>query len=149
MAKFIARARHARHWLYPAILFGMFLAGCSGGGPGSSGAGDPGSVPGPVVPNPPAGGPGAATDTVIGLSWAPSSDSVSGYIIYYGPTQDSTPSRAVQLSLAAFEDSLAPSYSFNAGTDLGLSHGERVCFRLSSYKGADESDLSQPACADL
>lgn len=155
MARFFARRSHVRRWLYPAIVSGVFATGCSGGGSGSASVDPPGSpsvpgtVPDPVVANPPGNGPGAATDTIIGLSWAPSSDSVNGYIIYYGPTADATTTRAVQLSVTVFANGEAPNYSFNAGTDLGLSRGDHVCFRLSSYKDADESQLSESACADI
>lgn len=145
MANRIARRRHARQWLYPAILAGMLLAGCSGGSGTSSiddGIGNPpgdsGGAPGP--------GSGTATSVIIALSWVPSIDPVSGYVIYYGPTPQTAVNRAVQLPATALEDSESPSYSFNAGIDLGLSEGESVCFRLTSYKDADESVPSEAVC---
>lgn len=129
--------------VFTAILL---IAGCSGGGesdappstapPSSGGAGD--------------GSGTAATDTVISLAWQPNADTITGYLVYYGPSANAVSTLAVQLAIAGNSfNPLAPQATFNAGRDLGLHHGESICFRLRAYNGAGMSDWSAAACGTV
>jgi hypothetical protein len=90
-----------------------------------------------------------AGDTVIQLAWQANSDSVAGYVVYYGPTPDSATTTASNLSLTSPSfDAAAPAVSFNAGNDLSLKHGDSVCFRLRAYNAAAVlSAWSNAACS--
>lgn len=141
--------------LLATVLAGISMTGCSGGSSDGSSTVTP---PAATVPQPPGGSdpapnpptPGAATDTVVRLQWHPSTESISGYIVYYGSTPEEAIRLAVQLSQGEFPDAQAPSVSFNAGRDLGLNHGERVCFRLRAYGAGDAvSDLSDAECSTI
>lgn len=126
-----------------AFLVCNLLAACTGGSTGSSNSptSDSVSVVGSNTDN-------TATDTTVNLRWLPNQDSIAGYILYYGPDATNTVKTAVQLSVtgAAF-DAQSPSVALNAGNDLGLRHGESVCFRLRAYNSANAlSDWSAAAC---
>ncbi|HEY8554978.1 MAG TPA: fibronectin type III domain-containing protein [Burkholderiales bacterium] len=176
MATAAAKFARALPALLLVALVGTGLAACSGssdsgggsiGGPGT----DPGTDPGDQQPNPdpddpgtptdptsptdpgpqPQPDPGNATDTTVSLTWAPNTDPIAGYRVYYGPTAESATTLAVQLDLAThpFGDQ-PPHVEFNAGTDLGLKHGDTVCFRLRAYNAANVmSDWSDAACGTI
>ncbi len=127
--------RHVRVWfiaiLRYAFVIALFwlLAACGGEGDDASGS--------------------TATDTMLALSWLPTSD-VSGYIIYYGPTEDTATTVASTLPIESghFNPS-SPSIEYNAGFDLGLDHGASVCFRIRSYNDTGISVFSGPVCGSI
>jgi hypothetical protein len=69
----------------------------------------------------------------IRVTWSPYSGTVSGYIIYYGPTSTTATNLAsdVPIGTANF-DPTAPAVSYQA-QDLGLSLGDAVCFQIFAY----------------
>ena len=162
----VARPSRALLWLLVSVACGALLSACSGGtmeesprsgspvtsapvspsGPESDTAHDPAPAPGtPTNPS-----TGAATDTTISLSWQPNTDPIKGYLVYYGPTEQAVATLAVQMSLASNTfDIQTPGITFNAGRDLGLQHGDSVCFRLRAYNDAGMSDWSPAACGSI
>lgn len=158
MATPVASLYRASLWTTVAVT--VLLSGCSGGttAPGSGGA-PAGSTPDPGAPSdpapsdpaepPPSSGPAPATDTVVSLTWQPNTDAIAGYIVYYGPTPEAATTLAVQLALASFNGA-PPNVRFNAGRDLGLAHGDGVCFRLRAYNDANVlSAWSAAACGTI
>lgn len=152
MAISLTRRPGALPSLLATVLAGFSQIGCSGGGPsdGLSPVTPPvATVPAPPPESDPQPPPSAATDTIVRLQWNPSTESISGYIVYYGSTPEDATNLAVQLAQGEF-DAQAPSVSFNAGRDLGLNHGESVCFRLRAYGAGDiVSDPSDAACSTV
>jgi hypothetical protein len=72
----------------------------------------------------------------IRVTWSPYPGTVSGYIIYYGPTSTTATNLAsdVPIGTANF-DPAAPAVSYRA-QDLGLSPGNAVCFQIFAYDTA-------------
>jgi hypothetical protein len=69
----------------------------------------------------------------IHVTWSPYPGTVSGYIIYYGPTSTTATNLAsdVPIGTANF-DPAAPAVDYRA-QDLGLSSGNTVCFQIFAY----------------
>jgi uncharacterized repeat protein (TIGR02543 family) len=69
----------------------------------------------------------------IHVTWSPYPGTVSGYIIYYGPTSTTATNLAsdVPIGTANF-DPAAPAVDYQA-QDLGLSSGNAVCFQIFAY----------------
>jgi hypothetical protein len=69
----------------------------------------------------------------IHVTWSPYSGTVSGYMIYYGPTSTTATNLAsdVPIGTANF-DPAAPAVDYRA-QDLGLSSGNTVCFQIFAY----------------
>lgn len=159
MAKLIARLPYFRPQLLPAILLALLLAGCGGGG-GETGSDSTADSTDSESDDSDSGTGGdkdaddetdtatGAINTVIELSWTHSPDPVDGYIVYRGSTPDAAPTRFVQRVRAGLDEQ-APSIEFNAGTDLGLKQGDRVCFWLSAYVADQESELSESKCTGV
>lgn len=148
-----------RHFLWVSLL-AVSLAACTseGGDEPHSSDSPPSASPAPGSPTEPVDGgsldpvhepsqPGAATDVELTLSWQPSADPVAGYRVYFGPTDDAT----TPLSEIRAEDlPAAPAVTYNAGTQLGLNHGDRVCFRVRAYDDDGAlSNWSQPTCTTI
>ena len=77
-------------------------------------------------------------DTALTLAWNPNSDSVLGYIVYYG----STPETAVKIA----SETSTTSVRLMRKIDLGLNPGDRICFRLKAYNNNSLSGYSGAAC---
>ena len=95
---------------------------------------------------------GTATNVTLALTWDPnpSADTVLGYIVYSGPTVTSTPLQLSDLPVGSGPfDPDAPSIQYNAGSNLGLSVGDPVCFRLKAYNSAGLSNYSVAACTTI
>jgi hypothetical protein len=79
---------------------------------------------------------GSVADT-LNINWSPYSESVSGYLVYYGSTPETTTTLASDLpSDTSNFDASAPSISYQPLQDLGLSTGDTVCFRIQAYDTA-------------
>jgi len=89
-------------------------------------------------------------DIQLLLSWDPNPHTVSGYIVYYGPAEDTTLLVASDLSVTANNfDAGAPSVAYRSWSDLALRRGDSVCFRLRAYNAAGQSGLSDSACVQI
>ena len=92
----------------------------------------------------------AATDTVLELAWTPNPESVSGYIVYYNPTEDTATIVASNLPIESDNFSPAsPSIEYNAGYDLGLNKDANVCFKIRAYNGTGCSNWSGSLCGNV
>jgi hypothetical protein len=73
----------------------------------------------------------------LNINWSPYPESVSGYLVYYGSTPETTTTLASDVpSDASNFDASAPSISYQPLQDLGLNTGETVCFRIQAYDTA-------------
>ena len=90
---------------------------------------------------------GSIADT-LNINWSPYPESVSGYLVYYGSTPETTTTLASDVpSDASNFDASAPSISYQPLQDLGLSTGETVCFRIQAYDTAGVPyDWSEVQC---
>lgn len=91
-----------------------------------------------------------AIGTPIKLTWSPNapSDNVLGYRLYLGASEDATTMMMVDeitVVQAGFDPAM-PTISYDAWADFRLRLGETVCFRMTAYNTAGESDFSNPAC---
>ena len=75
---------------------------------------------------------------LLALAWYPSDD-VDGYIVHAGPTP----------STATVKVSVVPTASveLDVQTDLGLSPGDNVCFRIKAFNASGVSAFSGAVCA--
>lgn len=83
------------------------------------------------------------------LTWNPNLDLVTGYIVYYGRTEDTTTVASDLPIDATGFDPQAPSVTYQSWDGLGLLMGENVCFKLKAYNDAGQSGLSGPACGGI
>lgn len=104
-----------------------FLAACGGGGLGNSG---------------PQG---------VFFAWQPHPDpSVTGYMVYYGPSIDTATTVASNQPVdGPGFDPQAPSVTYDPAADLGLHAGDTVCFRLKAYNSDGESGFSPGTCTTV
>ena len=77
----------------------------------------------------------------ITLSWSPVPGNVNGYRVFVGDTAGTATNLVAEVT--------SSSVTFNAGTNLGLRIGDRVCFRVKAYNDQGESDFSDAVCATL
>lgn len=88
-------------------------------------------------------------DIILTLTWNPNPDAVLGYAVYFGPSAETAIQLASELSLTSgLLDPLAPGVQYRIGDDLGLVHGDIVCFRLKAYNESGYSGFSGAACTD-
>lgn len=94
---------------------------------------------------------GTVTDVELFLAWLPNPDeTVTGYLVYYGPTLDSTTMVISDLSVNSDKfDLQAPSVTYKAWDDLRLRSNDSICFRLKAYNSDGESELSRGVCARI
>ena len=91
-----------------------------------------------------------AIGTSIKLAWDPNapSENVLGYRLYLGATEDPTGMAMVdeiEIDQAGF-DATMPSIGYDAWADFHLRLGDNVCFRMTAFNAAGESDFSNAAC---
>jgi hypothetical protein len=88
------------------------------------------------------------TGSTLNITWSPYPGTVAGYFVYYGPTIDMATMLASDLQIGiANINSSAPSISYEAMLDLGLSTGNSVCFRILAYDTAHVPyDWSEVQC---
>ena len=89
-----------------------------------------------------------ADDVQVRLRWAPNTDQVNGYRIYFGATAATATERVAEVRLRDI-DASAPAMTFNAASDLGMRLGNRACFKISAYNDHGESDKSGASCVDI
>ncbi len=82
--------------------------------------------------------PAVSGDETVTLAWNPNTDSVLGYIVYYGPTPDTATNIATETS--------STSVLLMRNSDLRLNLGDRICFRLKAYDNNLLSGFSGAAC---
>ncbi len=88
-----------------------------------------------------------ASQEILRIAWDHSNPSqLLGYIVYAGSTPDTETMQEVSnIPIDQIDNPQAPSATFNAGIDLGLQHGEQVCFRVKAYLNL-LSDFSEAVC---
>jgi hypothetical protein len=75
-------------------------------------------------------------DDTLNINWSPYSESVSGYLVYYGSTPETATTLASDLPTDTSNfDASAPSISYQP-LQLGLNTGDTVCFRIQAYDTA-------------
>ena len=91
------------------------------------------------------------TDVELFLAWLPHPDqSVTGYLVYYGPTLDATTMVISDLSINSNKfDLQVPSVTYKAWDDLRLRSNDSICFRLKAYNSDGQSELSPGACVRI
>ena len=111
------------------LMVTLFLTAC-GGGDGSTEGGSQSST----------GGSGAT----VKFDWEPNSGTVNGYVIYFGFSSGSANTFVKNISTAdASFNPVAPSVSLS---NLGVSSGDTVCFKLKAYNDAGFSDFTNTVC---
>ena len=144
-------------WILAAIGF-LLVAGCGSGLVGPSAAGptslspltpppltEPPSTPSPSTP------PLTSAPLSIYVAWQPHSDpTVTGYVIYYGPSVAAATTVASDQRIDDPNfDPQAPSVSYDLAAQLGLQDGDTVCFRLKAYNADGESGFSSGICTTV
>lgn len=81
----------------------------------------------------------AAGAQKITLKWNPVPGNVLGYLVYFAEGMVTNPAPVTTVLRKS-------SAKFDVQADLGLSHGDYVCFWVQSVNAAGTSDLSAPAC---
>ncbi len=75
-----------------------------------------------------------STPNTLNIAWSPYPGNAWGYIVYYGPTTDTTTTLASNLPIATGNiNASSPSVSYQPTLDLGLNTGDTVCFRIQAY----------------
>jgi hypothetical protein len=88
-----------------------------------------------------------ASNTLLTLTWQPNPESVDGYIVYFGPSEDAVTAETTDIkAFAGSFDPQNPSIQYDSWYDLGLQLGDNVCFKLRAYNADGFSDWSLPAC---
>lgn len=89
-------------------------------------------------------------DKVITLQWKPSVyGKDAGYLIYYGPNENSTNTLAYDLSHQTNLNEYNPIIQLSKHKDLKLYKTQTICFRISAYIEYKSSELSQPVCGTV
>ncbi len=89
-------------------------------------------------------------DVTLHLAWNPHPDqTVTGYLVYYGPALDTTTMVVSDLSVNSGLDVQAPFAQYKAWGDLRLRAGDDICFRIKAYNSDGESGLSPGVCARI
>ena len=89
-------------------------------------------------------------DVTLHLAWNPHPDqTVTGYLVYYGPALDATTMVVSDLSVNSGLNMQAPFAQYKAWADLRLRAGDNICFRIKAYNSDGESGLSSGVCARI
>ncbi len=89
-------------------------------------------------------------DLTLHVAWNPHPDqTVTGYLVYYGPALDVTTMVVSDLSVNLGFNMQNPSVEYKAWGDLRLRAGDDICFRLKAYNSDGESGLSPGVCARI
>lgn len=90
--------------------------------------------------------PTCAVEPTVRLSWQPPASHVDAYEIYFDRKPQTQRLLRTVSVIAGEVDADAPVVQFRARKDLGVSVGDRVCFRVRSVAGGVRSALSEPTC---
>ena len=89
-------------------------------------------------------------DVTLHVAWNPHPDqTVTGYLVYYGPALDATTLVVSDLSVNSGFNMQNPSVEYKAWGDLRLRAGDDICFRIKVYNSDGESGLSSGVCARI
>ncbi len=90
-------------------------------------------------------------DVRLHVAWNPHPDqTVTGYLVYYGPTLDTTTMVISDLPVSSRNlDPQNPSVEYDAWGDLRLRTGDNVCVRLKAYNPDGQSSLSPGTCTRI
>ncbi len=86
------------------------------------------------------------TDVILTLNWDanPVEENILGYNLYYGDLMNTN---ALFKRLTGSDIDLStPSLDIGAGAELMLENGDTICFQVSAYNSAGESEKSLAAC---
>ncbi|MBI3897694.1 MAG: hypothetical protein HY308_05275 [Gammaproteobacteria bacterium] len=120
-----------------AAVVAALIAGCGNSTSGST-AGEA------------AAGKAKLSATQLDLKWNPNTDTITGYLVYYGRSSDDTPTLLSDISLdSPGFNPKTPSVSYIAERDLSLTTGDFVCFRLKAYARGLESAFSESTCGTI
>ncbi|MCF6299352.1 MAG: adenosylcobinamide-GDP ribazoletransferase, partial [Thiomicrorhabdus sp.] len=93
-----------------------------------------------------------ANDVDLMLSWDanPVEENIIGYKLFYRVNSDVTSKLLVDIPLSQSGfDAANPSYTINAGLDMGLSFGDDVCLSIQAYNLAGSSESSDEICTTI
>ncbi len=89
-------------------------------------------------------------DVTLHVAWNPHPDqTVTGYLVYYGPALDATTMVVSDLSVNSGFNMQNPSVEYKAWMDFRLRAGDDICFRIKAYNSDVESGLSAGVCARI
>ena len=89
-------------------------------------------------------------DVTLHLAWnSHPGQTVTGYLVYYGPALDATTMVVSDLSVNSGFNMQNPSVEYKAWGDLRLRAGDGICFRIKAYNSDGESGLSSGVCARI
>jgi hypothetical protein len=85
------------------------------------------------------------------LAWVPHPDpTVSGYLVYFGPTPDSATQVISDLSVASNGfNPQAPYAIYHISDDLRMQAGDTACFKLAAYNQDGISDATPGVCTTI
>lgn len=89
-------------------------------------------------------------EPIVSLGWQPTSGSISGYRIYYGPDGATATELISDVTVnSGLIDPTAPKLDYAATTDLNFYPGEQVCFKVQAYLNNQSSPLSDAICGTI
>jgi hypothetical protein len=89
-----------------------------------------------------------AGDTELTLTWQATSETLEGYLIYYGASPETVTQQISDIkAFSGSFDFAAPSLQYASWSDLGLQPGNTVCFKIRAYNADGMSDWSQAVCS--
>ena len=90
--------------------------------------------------------PGTPPSVLDTLSWDANKDTIDGYVIYHGSSEDaSTEYVSVDLNTSGF-DANSPSVQYDSINELGYSTGDKICFRVKARNSDGYSEWSEAVC---
>jgi len=84
------------------------------------------------------------------LQWRPNPEVVDGYRVYFGPSSATAILELSDLNIQRGDiEAKAPLVDYNVEKDLGLSTGQKGCFRVRAYRDSRTSGYSGSVCTTI
>jgi hypothetical protein len=86
-------------------------------------------------------------DTTLTLTWKADTETLDGYLVYYGSTPETATHQISDIkAYAGSFDFAAPALQYASYYDLGLQPGNSICFKVRAYNANGMSDWSEAVC---
>lgn len=84
----------------------------------------------------------------LNLSWQPSTGTIQGYKVFFGPSADTATNEITDITnaLTANFNPALPSIQYDTWYTLRMLPGDNVCFKVRAYNSDGLSDMSLPVC---